>query len=293
MLKYFLSRINVNSADTLQRFIFEQAEIRGEIVRLEKTYQTIISQRDYPLAVQKILGEALVSCLLLVGSIKFAGEISLQFQGDKALPIMIIQCDHLLNIRAFARYKSGLKDADYQQAFIRGNMTLSINQADKNEIYQSHVPISSPNMSENLMNFFARSEQIATQIHIVSDNERVVGMLLQLLPSQESEQRELFWEYATAIGQTITSSELLNLDNETMLSRLYHEVDIQLLSQQQVDFNCRCNNEKMIAVIKMLGHEEINSILEEKGQIEITCDFCNKHYYFDAIDVNMIFRTIH
>lgn len=283
----------MNSADTLQRFIFEQDEIRGEIVRLEKTYQTIISQRDYPPAVQKILGEALVSCLLLVGSIKFAGEISLQFQGDKALPMMIIQCDHLLNIRAFARCKSGLQDADYQQAFIRGSMSLSINQADKNEIYQSHVPISSPNMSENLMNFFAQSEQIATQIHIVSNQEKVVGMLLQLLPSQESEQRELFWEYATAIGQTITSPELLNLDNETILRRLYHEVDIQLLSQQHVGFNCRCNNEKMIAVIKMLGQEEINSILEEKGQIEITCDFCNKHYYFDSIDVNMIFRTIH
>jgi molecular chaperone Hsp33 len=282
----------MDSSDTLQRFIFEHAEIRGEIARLDETYQTIIHQREYPPSVKKLLGEALVSCLLLVGSIKFEGELSLQFQGNHALPMMIIQCDHLLNLRGFARFKEGLNDEDYRNAFLKGQMSFLINQSHQTEIYQSIIPISSSNMSENLMNFFAQSEQVATQINIAINEQHVVGMLLQLLPGQDTEQREEFWQYATVIGQTVTNEELLTLENEEILHRLYHETDIRLLLEKEAKFKCRCNNDKMISMLKMFGEEEVRKLLDETGKIDITCDFCNQHYYFDSIDVEMLFRQI-
>lgn len=282
----------MDSGDTLQRFIFEHAEIRGEIARLDDTYQTIISQRDYPPAVQKLLGEALVSCLLLVGSIKFEGELSLQFQGDEALPMMIIQCDHQLHLRGFARFQPGLKDEDYQNAFLHGQMTFLINQSHLTEIYQSIIPIHSPDMSQNLMSFFAQSEQVATQISIASNEQQVVGMLLQLLPGQDTEQREEFWSYASKIGQTVTSEELLSLPNEAILHRLYHETDIRLLIEKEARFQCRCHMEKMKSLLKSFGEKEVRELLDETGQIDITCDFCNQHYLFDAIDVEMLFRGI-
>ena len=103
----------IKESDTLQRFIFEHASIRGEIVHIEKTYQTILEQRNYPPMVKHFLGEAMVSCLLLASSIKFEGSLSLQFQGDKRLPLLLVQCDHECNIRAFAHYAEDLETSDY------------------------------------------------------------------------------------------------------------------------------------------------------------------------------------
>lgn len=283
----------MSTSDSLQRFIFEHAEIRGEIARLDEVYQTITNQRSYPPAVKKLLGEALVSCLMLVGSIKFEGELSLQFQGNEALPMIIIQCDHLLNLRGFARFKEGLNDEDYQKAFLNGQMNFLINQSHQTEIYQSIIPITSSSMSENLMNFFSQSEQIATQITIAINEQYVVGMLLQLLPGQNTEQREQFWEYATLIGRTITDQELFNLDNTEILRRLYHETEIRLLLEKEPHFQCRCNIDKMKSLLKMFGEQEVRTLLDETGQIDITCDFCNQHYFFDSIDVELLFRNIH
>jgi molecular chaperone Hsp33 len=280
----------MEACDGLQRFIFEHAEIRGEIARLEEVYQTITEQRPYPPVVKNILGEALVSCLLLVGSIKFEGELSLQFQGNEALPMMIVQCDHQLHLRAFAKFKPDLSDLDYQQAFLNGQMTLMIHQSHQTEVFQSIIPITSAEMSQNLMNFFSQSEQIATQIMITSNSKRVCGMLLQLLPGQDTQQREEFWEYATKIGQTLTTQELLNLKNTEILHRLYHETEIRLLLEKNVQFKCRCSTEKMEAVLKMLGKADVENLLEEYEKVEVSCDFCNQKYYFDSIDVAMLFR---
>jgi molecular chaperone Hsp33 len=146
-------------------------------------------------------------------------------------------------------------------------------------------------MSQNLMNFFAMSEQVATQVHIAINNQRVVGFLLQLLPGQDTVQRELFWEYASVIGKSLTSDELLDLDNQTILHRLYHETDIRLLIEKEACFKCRCSNPKMQKLIKMLGENDAADLLKESGHIEITCDFCNQKYIFDTIDVALIFRT--
>ena len=281
----------MQATDVLQRFIFEKAEIRGEIARLEETYQTIIAQRPYPEPLKLILGEALIACILLVGSMKFEGELNLQFSGNDVLPMMIIQCDHQLNIRAFARYAEDKSAQDYQDAFRNGNMMLMIKQNHQAETFQSHIPIRSTSMSENIMHFFAMSEQVATQVHIAINQQRVVGFLLQSLPSGvDTLQRELFWEYASVIGETLTADELLNLDNQTILHRLYHQADIRLLIEKEAKFQCRCCSDKMQQIIKMLGEKDVHELLKTSGYVEITCDFCNQHYVFDAIDVAVIFR---
>jgi molecular chaperone Hsp33 len=154
----------MKEADSLQRFIFEHASIRGEIVHVKNTFQTIINQRPYPPIIKNLLGEALVSCLLLASSIQFEGNLSLQFQGDSQLPLLIVQCDHLLNIRAFAKYQPDLSDQQYASAFLQGQMTLIISQYNQTQTYQSVVPIQSISMSENLMAYFAQSEQIGTVV---------------------------------------------------------------------------------------------------------------------------------
>jgi len=281
----------MKETDTLQRFMFEHASIRGEIAHLDETYNTIMHQHPYPLVVRKLLGEALVSCLLLAGSIKFEGEVSLQFHGDKRLPLLLVQCDHQLNIRAFAKYQQEGENIDYASAFLEGKMVLVINQYNKTQSYQSVVPIRSASMGENLTHYFAQSEQVASQVWLAVNENKAAGMLLQLMPGQDTQQREQFWEYAVVLGQTITEQELLMLDNTTILTRLYHETELRLYDARTVRFHCRCSPEKMTQVLTILGEEDVQKLLEEKGQIEVTCDFCNEQYSFDPIDIAILFRS--
>ncbi|MGQ3888303.1 Hsp33 family molecular chaperone HslO [Legionella sp. CNM-1927-20] len=276
--------------DSLQRFMFEHANIRGEIAHLDHTYTSIINQRTYPPMVKNVLGEALVSCLLMIGSIKFEGELSLQFQGDKRLPLLLVQCDHQLHLRGFAKFQSDLTTEEYAAAFLAGKMVLTINPYNHTQSYQSILPIQSTSMAENLMYYYAQSEQIPSRVWLASNDTKVAGLLLQLMPGQSSEQREHFWEYAVHIGQTISESELLNLDNETLLYRLYHETDIRVFDNKVVTFKCRCNPEKMRQVLTILGEKDIKELLAEKGKIDVTCDFCNQLYSFDAIDITMLFH---
>lgn len=279
----------MKQTDTLQRFMFEHANIRGEIVHLHKTYQTIMQQREYPPEVRHLLGEALVSCILLAGSIKFEGEINLQFHGDERLPLIIVQCDNLLNVRACAKFKEGT-DIDYQQAFVHGQMSLSIHQYKQTNTYQSIVPIHSPSMADNLMHYFAQSEQLSSKVWLAISDESAAGMILQLMPDQDTLQREQFWEYAVQIGQTITEEELLTLNNETILYRLYHETVLRLYDPRIIRFKCRCNIAKMKQVLNILGEAEIKQLIQETGHVEVCCDFCNQRYVFDPIDITMLFR---
>ena len=276
--------------DTLQKFIFEHANIRGEIVHIEQTFQMIMKQRDYPPMVKNLLGEAIVSCLLLASSIKFEGSLNLQFQGDDRLPLLLVQCDHDLNIRAFAKFTEHLEIIDYATAFLQGQMVLTINQHNKTQTYQSMIPIQATSMSENLMNYFAQSEQIATQVWLAVNEDMAAGMLLQLMPGQDTAQREQFWEYAVQLGQTVTENELLNLDNATLIYRLYNETEIRIFESRSTRFQCRCTPEKMKQVITILGEEEAKALLKEQEIITITCDFCNQKYTFDLIDVAMMFH---
>ena len=275
--------------DSLQRFIFEHANIRGEIVHLDETYQTIIHQHAYPEAIKQLLGEALAACALLTASIKFEGEISLQFQGDKRLPLLIVQCNHQLQIRGFAQYQNE-PDIDYKKAFLDGKMVITIHQDNTTQSYQSVLPLNSTNMSENIMHYFAQSEQLSTRVWLAVNQSKATGMLMQLMPGQDTEQREQFWEYAIQLGQTLSKNELLSLDNETILHRLYHETELRLFTARPVQFRCRCTADKMKQVLSILGEQDAQQLLSEKGMISVHCEFCNRQYQFDAIDVSMFFR---
>lgn len=280
----------MKQSDTLQRFIFEHVSIRGEIVHIEDTYKTIMSQRDYPPMVKHILGEALVSCLLLASSIKFQGSLSMQFQGDKRLPLLLVQCDHELNVRAFAQCSQNLEPTEYASAFLGGQMVLTMSQNNQTNAYQSLVPIQSTSMSDNLMNYFAQSEQISTRIWLAVNEHAAAGMLLQLMPGQDTLDREQFWEYAVQLGQTVSEHELLTLDNKILLHRLYHETEIRLFDSRQTRFKCRCNLDKMRQVLAVLGEEDANELLKEQGEVSVCCDFCNQKYIFDAIDIALLFH---
>jgi molecular chaperone Hsp33 len=195
-----------------------------------------------------------------------------------------------LNIRAFAKCAEHLEIIDYATAFLKGQMVLTINQNNQTQSYQSSIPIQSTSMSDNLMHYFALSEQIATRVWLAVNDEMAAGMLLQLMPGENTIQREQFWEYAVQLGQTVSEDELLTLDNQTLLYRLYHETELRIFDSKSTRFKCRCSPKKMNKVITILGEEEAKDILKEQDVITVTCDFCNQQYQFDSIDVALLFR---
>lgn len=279
--------------DSVQRFLLEEAHVRGEIAYLNHTYQQIMAQRDYPPAVKKLLGESLVSCLLLAETLKFEGSLSIQFQGDDRLSLILVQCDNQLNLRGLAKFTPDLDDETYLDAFMQGQMVFTIQSARHTQNYQSQLPIHSASIAENIMHYFAQSEQISTLVWLAVDEEQAGGFLIQLLPTHNNtlEERESFWEYALKIGQTLTAEELFTLDNETLLYRLYHETAVRVFAAKPTRFQCRCTPEKMQQVLRVLGKKECEQLLSTYKAVDVHCEFCNQAYSFDSIDIAMVFAS--
>lgn len=276
--------------DIIQSFLFQNANIRGQIARLHDSYQTIIKQRAYPHFVKKMLAESLISTALLAGNLKFEGELSLQFQGDSRLPLLVVQCTDKLELRACANFGENLGEPAYADAFLAGKLSVSVRQINQEQPYQSLVPIQSLSMSENLSHYFIQSEQVLTKVWIASSEELVAGILLQALPGENTTLREEFWQYAITLGDTVSDEELLSLDNRTLLTRLYHESDCTLFHARELCFKCRCSAEKIQQALIILGKKEVDELIKEQGKVEVHCDFCNQYYHFDAVDAALIFH---
>jgi len=280
-----------NKHDAVQRFLLEDMHVKGSVAYLKKTYQTILAQRAYPPLLQRLLGETLVACLLLAESLKFEGSLSLQFEGDSRFPLLLVQCDQELHLRALAKFTPDLDESAYAEAFLQGQMVLTLQSALHPQNYQSKLGICSLSIADNLMHYFAQSEQITSFIWISAEAEQVGGFFIQLLPTSNVQEREAFWEYALHLGQTVTSEELFTLDNEALLYRLYHETPVQIFKKRSAQFQCRCTPERIHNALKVLGKEECEMILKTHKTVEAACDFCNQSYQFDAIDIEMVFRS--
>lgn len=275
--------------DSIQRFIFENTDIRGEIVRLNATYCEILSKHHYPSVIKNILGEALIAACLLSATLKYDGQLTIQFQSQGTLKLLVAKCNQNNEIRALAQYdETALLNND--NLFINGQLVVTIEPDNKVKPYQSIIPLTENSIAANIENYFGQSVQIPTKIMLATAAQQAVAVLLQLLPNQtqSSEDRENFWQHAVHLAETLKSEELLQLSNETILHRLYHQEILRLFEPQPVSFVCQCSLARMESVVKMLGQPETDDIFKTKQIIDITCEYCNKVYSFDRIDVAKI-----
>lgn len=280
----------MKQVDSLQRFVFEHMPIRGEIVHLQESYATIMQQHAYPPIIQELLAELLLVSVLLSATLKFKGELTIQFHGADPIRLLVAKCNDKLDIRGLAQFSPELSAESYAQAFAQGKLAVTIQQDNVVKPYQSIITIENCSIAESIERYFSQSEQIPTKIILYHSPTQAAGMLLQLLPEQSTEQRERFWEYVTTIGETVKKEELLNLDNITLLHRCYHPDDLRLFDAQPVNFRCRCTPARMENAIRVLGKQEAEEILQEKPIIEVVCEFCNRRYEFDRVDITKLFH---
>jgi molecular chaperone Hsp33 len=282
------------SGDQFQRFIFEDSQIRGAWVQLDKSYQQIGSQAPYPESVRQLLGQSLVASVLMSSTLKFNGSLSLQAQGDGPVQTLMSECSHDRFIRGVARFDDqAIGDGDFQQMLGDGRMAITI-APDQGQRYQGVVPRERDSLAGCLEEYFERSEQIATSLLLFASDDKAAGLLLQRLPGHTPEDDEL-WERINHLARTVEAREMLELDSETLLHRLFNEETVRVFDAEPVAFRCSCSRERTVSALEAIGQEECYSILEEQGSIEMDCQFCHAHYRFDRIDIDQLFtgHTLH
>ncbi|MEE9446129.1 MAG: Hsp33 family molecular chaperone HslO, partial [Cocleimonas sp.] len=180
--------------------------------------------------------------------------------------------------------------------FGAGTMVISVENtpkkgAQKGERYQSLVSLEGASLAECFKEYFAQSEQLKTQLWLSANENRATGLMLQSLPEDDLDQvaQNNNWTHATMLAKTITNDELLSLDAEELLHRLYHEEDLRIYDPKPLHFECTCSQQKIENTIYSLGETEVNEILAEQGSISIDCDFCNTHYELNKVDVKRLF----
>ena len=285
-------------SDKLHRFILENLHVRGEWVSLEASWQEIQKTADYPKAVRNVLGEALAAISLLAESLKFDGSLILQIRGTQPITMLVVQATSAGGLRGIAHWNGEIpEDATFKQLFGEGTIIISAepSSSGKGNRYQSLIALQGESLADCLKDYFEQSEQLKTQLWLAVDDEKVAGLMLQALPrSSDDDQNpdqnlEITWQHAIVLADTIKDQELLDLDAETLLHRLYHDDDVRLFDANPLRFECTCSQIKIDNAIRSMGEAEALDIIKEQGSIGIDCEFCNTHYEFDKVDVNKLF----
>lgn len=283
-------------SDSIQRFLFAESDVRGEIVQLEQSYQKTLSHHGYPGVVAKLLGEFLAAAALLSETIKFEGVLTLQARSDGEIPLIMAEANSRKELRAIARMADSAKSDSFASLLGGGQLSITIEPA-RGERYQGIVSLNGSNLAECLEQYFTQSEQLSTKLWLFSDGQRAGGLLLQQLPvaaEDDLEQRQDNWQHLVHLAQTTTASELLTLDAPLLLHRLFHQEALQLFEPAGLSFRCSCSRERTLSAIRALGRPEALAIVQSQGSIDVNCEFCHQHYHFSAADVDSIFtQTLH
>lgn len=290
--------------DSLQRFIFENATVRGELVEISDTWQQIQARKDYPPAVGKLLGEMLAAGALLSANLKFNGMLIMQMHGDGPVRLLVIECDSELRMRATAKLASNAvipDDAGLRElvnAHGRGRFAITLDPKDKlpgQQPYQGIVSLDGDSVATVIENYMLRSEQLDTRLWLAADRNVTRGMLLQKLPHEGGAQVQTDdaenWNRMTTLAATLREEEMLSTDINTLLRRLFWEETLRVFEPRHPSFECSCTREKVGNMLKMLGKEEVDAALADLGQLAINCDFCGQLYAFDKVDCAQLFAT--
>jgi len=274
-------------SDALQRFVFERARVRGELVRLDETWREVRRRREYPEAVRGALGELTAATVLLAATLKFeGGALILQIQGGHPVDLLVVECQADLSLRAMARWNGGLPalgpHPTLHELADGGRCALTIDPGRGLASYQGVVPLEGHTTAQVLERYMARSEQIATLFSLAASEERAAGLLIQKLPEAGGKAAPDadpdLWNRVGHLAATLTRAELLELPGRDILRRLFHDEDLRLFETMPVRFACRCSRERVAGLIRMVGADEVRQALADRGAIDVTCEFCGERY---------------
>lgn len=307
----------------LHKFIFEGLPVRGMLVRLTESWQELLARRErandaFPLPVQHLLGEMAAAAMLMQANIKFNGSLILQVFGDGPVKLAVAEVQPDLAFRATAKVVGAVPEGARLEAMLnvhgQGRCAITLDPKDKlpgQQPYQGVVPLfhmthgerrePMQQLAQVLEHYMLQSEQLDTRLVLAADERVAAGLLIQRLPvegagnlagKQRNEDEIGINEHFNRIAHlasTLTRAELLALDADTLLRRLFWEEDVLRFAPQAPHFACTCSRARVADMLRSLGREEVDGIVAEQGRVEIGCDFCGIQYHFDPIDVTGLF----
>jgi molecular chaperone Hsp33 len=278
----------MKDSDTLRRFVFEGAGVRGALVHLEASWQAVLERHPYPRAVQAPFGQSLAAVMLLSSTIKFDGALILQVEAEGPLRTLVAQATDQRTLRGLARWEGEVPEgASLADAFGAGRLVLTAS-APGGERYQGVVALEGASLAGALESYFAQSEQLPTRLWLAADGKRAAGLLLQRLPGATGD--EDAWPRAALLADTLRDAELLQLGAEALLRRLFNEETVRLFEPEPVAFRCGCSRERVEGLLRALGRAEVDEALAAQDAIEVTCEFCNRLYRVDRVEAELLFR---
>lgn len=275
------------SADQLQRFSFDETVIRGEIAHLNHSFQDVLNRHRYPSVVARPLGQLMAATALMSASLKFKGRLTLQVRLTGNISLLQAETDEQGQLRAIARYDT--EQMEKELILDDGQLVITL-EPDQGQRYQGIVAIQGGNIASALESYFEQSEQLPTRFWLASDEQSAAGLMVQRMPETTAASHSPEdWQRIVHLASTVKDQELLTLDTETLLHRLYHEETLRLYPASALKFYCTCSKPRLANALRQLGLDELNGMLAETPSISINCDFCGQHYSFDRADVDALF----
>ncbi len=306
----------------LHKFLFEGLPVRGMLVRLTDAWTDMLRRREaaggYPEPVRQLLGEMAAAGVLMQANIKFNGSLILQIMGDGPVRLAVAEVQPDLSLRATAKVVGDVPPLAQLEALVnvqgQGRCAITLDPKDRlpgQQPYQGVVPLHGDRreplqqVSQVLEHYMLQSEQLDTKLILAANDQVAAGLLIQRLPIEgegnlgraHSREDEIglneHYNRIAHLASTLTREELLSLDADTVLRRLFWEETVRrfepLTGAQGPRFACSCSRQRVGQMLRGLGREEIDSILAEQGRVEIDCDFCGARYHFDLVDVGGLF----
>ncbi|MCG2634971.1 MAG: Hsp33 family molecular chaperone HslO [Gammaproteobacteria bacterium] len=271
--------------DLLNRFVFEQDAVRGELIQLGPALQPALARQSYPEPVAGLLNQAFAAVCLLSATIKYRGATTLQVNGTGPVKMMLAQTTDELRFRGLAHWQA----SESLNLLGEGRMQITIDRKDQPERYQSLVPFEGGSLSHALEHYFDQSEQLPTRFWLAADGQRAGGLMLQQMPGAVDSSG---WEHLQVLAETVTDAELLELDAESLIYRLFNQERVRLFEPAVPSFGCNCSSTRSERAVRTLSYREALDLLAERGEIEICCEFCDARYRFNSRDLERIYTRL-
>jgi len=268
--------------DYVQRFLFENLEIRGRLVCLTGAWRRMLEGRGYPTRVAELLGHSTALAVLLGANRKDAGRVTLQVQGSGPVRLLVADCTADLKVRGMAQY------AGEEASIGAGRLAVTYEDLASGQFYQSFVPLEGRDMAEIFENFLRRSEQGEAFLRLRADEGALCGLLLEKLPGADAKDAD-GWNRVTRLAATLRLAQTVDAQPYDLLVGLFPEELLRVFRLYAVDYHCPWNPASVERVLRGLGRPEVESILSERGEVVVRNEMCNHEYRFDRAAVEAVF----
>ena len=270
--------------DKIQRFLFEQLDIRGALVQLGPAWRQMQNGRAYGDTERSLLGELSAVTAIIASNLKTPGRLTFHVRGHGPVKLLLVDCDEQLRLRGLTKTEGELPAASIPDLFGDGQLALTLD-TNAAQPYQSIVPLDGQTLADVFEHYLLQSEQTPSRLWLMADAAQACGLFLQKLP--DADKRDLDgWNRISQLAATVVPGEL-SLPAETLLQRLFHEEDIRLFKARSLSYHCPRDEEKVLNMLRSLGREEITATLAEQGEIVINDDICHQEYRYgpDILDI--------